>query len=60
MLGSTPLVATSAPQLVLDLLLALAWKTLISCLRETSCSRRPQGLPRAVHANKAFKYSIQI
>jgi len=43
-----------------DRLPALAWKTLFGCLRETSCSRRPQGLPRAVHANKAFTYSIQI
>ncbi len=40
-------VATPAPRLFLDLLPALAWKSLFGCLRETSCAPvRPQGLPR--------------
>ncbi len=38
-------VATSAPQLVLDLLPTLAWKTLFGCLRETSCSRSSSRTP---------------
>ncbi len=40
-----PLVITSAPRLVFDLLPALAWKTLFGCLRETSCSRSSSRTP---------------
>ncbi len=59
-----PSVATSGPRLFLDLLPTFAWKTLFGCLRETSCSRRPQGLPRPGHAEiqligqDSFKASI--
>jgi len=38
-------VVSPAPQLVLDLLPALAWKTLFGCLRETSCSRSSSRTP---------------